>query len=183
LRRKQINKKIGAISSETERLDNYFIRESDPFQKYLFSGACYVRVGQCYPSVQRLLEENKDVRNNAELIDKLVAVCTEFLRFHPAFVFVQCLQSGKSVNGDKWTEIRELSENIGNIGRRSVEMLLHDLAQRESNEMDVNLFFTRWAKSCDTVYSDWVHSENFSKIVGDAVNTILRATSNPGSRS
>ncbi|MEJ2177038.1 MAG: hypothetical protein P8Y12_03615 [Gammaproteobacteria bacterium] len=150
-----------------------------PFQKYLFSGACYVQIGQCYALVKQAASQGKLLTNDDRLKANLVEVWNSYVT--KQFGELSLLQEGGDNSEDEmqqWRWVNQLHQEVHRAGIEVVQDLLPALARIDSDRLDLKQFFMIWAKSCDLAYARLVKSDVFARALGEITNTMINATVN-----
>ena len=146
-----------------------------PFQKYLFSGACYVQIGQCYALVKQAAG-NRKIADQAQLTSNLEEIWRSYVgqQFGAFSSLENSAETSDGLN-QSWQSVRDFNREIERLGSEAIENLLSSLQQIDADQLDLQQFFLAWAKSCDQAYSTLVKSDVFAKTIGDVINAMLRA--------
>ena len=144
--------------------------EPGPFQKYLFSGACYVSIGQCYARLVELLEQDAGPSALAELQPRLVEIWQEAFERQMALAggLLDNPWVGRQPGLDR--AVRGFHGEMLAEGGAAMESFLGTLAGDRNHIPDFPEFFQAWAEACDLAYGNLVRSAPFSEIVGLVVN-------------
>ncbi len=165
----------GLDNEYTLRQDNH-PTDVGPFQKYLFSGACYVQIGQCYALVKQAVEQGKNFSDNEQLRSRLAAVWQSYVvqqsgAMSSAYAGFDVPDSG----GQQWHWVHKLHQEVQQAGIEAMEQLLPVLEQMDSEHLDLQQFFVSWAGACDQAYNRLIRSDAFARAMGEVVNTMLVA--------
>ncbi len=151
--------------------------EPGPFQKYLFSGACYVSLGECYTRLVELQGRPAVWSEHTELQTRLTDLWQQIFGQHLAVagtiggVPPLAALSGLDAEIQAWQA--QAFSRVGASMQSLVEMFLSD-PQRPP---DFPSFFQAWITACDRDWQHLVHTETFSQIIGRVVNDgLLPAT-------
>lgn len=144
--------------------------EPGPFQKYLFSGACYVSIGQCYARFVELLERDAAPAAMAELHPRLVEIWQEAFGQQMALAggLLENPLAGRQPGLDR--AMRGFQEEVLAQGREAMESFLETLAGHREHVPDFPEFFQAWAEACDLAYGNLVRSDPFTEMIGLVVN-------------
>ncbi len=144
--------------------------EPGPFQKYLFSGACYVSIGQCYACYVELLERDVASSAMAELHPRLVEVWQE--AFGRQMALAGGLLENPLVSRQPGLDLamREFRGEMLAQGREAMESFIETLAGNRDHIPDFPEFFQAWAEACDLAYGNLVRSAPFAEMIGLVVN-------------
>lgn len=147
--------------------------EPGPFQKYLFSGACYVSIGQCYARLVELLERDAVPADLAELQSRLVAVWLE--AFDRQMALAGGLLEDPRVSRQPGLEeaVRVFREQVLDTGGEAMDTFLRTLAADRGSIPAFPEFFRSWAEACDGAYDRLVRSAAFAEIIGLVANVCI----------
>ena len=145
-----------------------------PFQKYLFSGACYVQIGQCYALVKQAAKQG-NVADQAQLRSNLKDIWHSYVgqQFGTLSSLDNNFETSDWLNQSRQS-VMEFNREIERLGSEAIENLLHSLQELDADRLDLQQFFLAWAGSCDQAYNTLVKSDVFAKTIGNVVNTALR---------
>lgn len=149
--------------------------EPGPFQKYLFSGACYVQIGNCYKSIRMMLDNDENIEHSELLIKDLSAIWNGFLTQQPGPAHANFLNYLDQQTAPQWKELNALYKEIAAAGSTVTRDFLSSLNKIKADEVDLPQFFIQWASSCDAAYDKLVRSETFSRAMGQFINELLRS--------
>ena len=158
------------MAEENEPIDS---TQPGPFQKYLFSGACYVQIGECYKTVKQLLSEGKRVSGDKELTAKLQSIWRGFVTQQPGEAFTPFFTSASQDIGRSNKAHENLYRHIQQAALLITEDFLNAIDNDHLDQIDVKQFFIRWASACDRAYQEIVLSEDFSLVFGELINAAI----------
>lgn len=144
--------------------------EPGPFQKYLFSAACYVQVGRCYAALLENWPEAVREGGDRDLQRQLAAAWQE--AFERQAVMAGGLldnlrpQGLPAINED----LDSFREQVREAGDVAMQSLLRQLSQDPLDAPDFITFFRAWAIACDRAYGELVRSDAFAGILGGMIN-------------
>lgn len=153
-----------------------------PFQKYLFSAACYVQVGQCYTE----LLDNWDrlMRGSApdDLVQRLAAAWREAFERQMVIAggLTRLLPADEQAAFDR--DVLAFREQADSAGLDAMAEMLDNLPGRDEAPPDFVAFFRTWAIACDGVYAGLVRSEPFAALLGRVVNGCIALHAGGGDR-
>ena len=144
-----------------------------PFQKYLFSGASYVQVGECYLAYLKWFSSPQDEVLYGELQHRMVATWDD--------AFFRQMATASILPGNPWSalspgferSILEFADEVKLAGARGMDRLLSELLDGRDEPLDLHSFFQAWATACDSVYGQLVRSPAFSKLLGQVTNACI----------
>ena len=144
-----------------------------PFQKYLFSGACYVQLGRCYAEYLDLTARSGDAAGYSGLCDRLAGIWED--------AFLCQLANASTLPGNPLTALNpELDESIRAhmdavraTGLAGMTTLLEELKAPEDGPVDFPTFFQNWLAACDAAYAELVRSPAFAQIIGLVTNACI----------
>ncbi len=141
-----------------------------PFQKYLFSGACYIQVGQCYAALLALPLARYDRSVLESLRDNLTAVWQE--GFNRQVAAAGTLPGGpwSMLDGELGEEMGALTAEVRAAGTEAMTRLLDEFVDDTGVLPDFPGFFDAWARACDGAYARVVRSDPFADLLGRMVN-------------
>lgn len=147
-----------------------------PFQKYLFSGACYVQIGQCYASIKQAISEHANLADQEQLRLNLEDIWRTFVgQQFGTFSSLESAADTSHRQSQPLQSVRDFHRDIERLGSEATHDLLSTLQHLDAGQLDLQQFFLAWAKSCDQAYGVLVKSDVFAKAIGDVVNTMLRS--------
>ncbi len=150
-----------------------------PFQKYLFSAACYVQVGECYRELLENWGRMNQAAESAGLQDQLTAIWQEAFERQLALGGAVLQHLGVDEAGNINASIRAVQNQASHAGMEAMQHLVHSLGAGQENPPDFAAFFHSWAVACDKAYADLVRTEDFAKIFALGVNACIERGS-PG---
>jgi hypothetical protein len=154
--------------------ESFIPTDPGPFQKYLFSGACYIKLGQCYSLVKQAVEQGQDLTNDRALAAQLIDLWTDFL-YQQTTVAKELLPDPDQASD---TGLASSLENLGAViqqaGSDSVKELIDELDNIQPDMPGLNDFFIHWASACDKAYATMVQSKAFSLALGATINNLLQ---------
>lgn len=148
-----------------------------PFQKYLFSGACYVQVGECYRLLQEILDNSGVPSTNQELQARLAALWhDQALRQSAMMALMPAGNSPLSVLKPGMGLPVEILDALTSMGQQATRDMVKqfDPGGRTTELPDIDVFFDLWVKSCSQTYQAFAGSAQFSRALGEAVNFWIR---------
>ncbi|MGI9319757.1 MAG: hypothetical protein ACR2QW_20710 [bacterium] len=145
-----------------------------PFQKYLFSGACYVQIGQCYALVKQAAEQGSMVVDDEQLRLQLLRIWQDYVTQQlGALGSIPVDDANANEDVQPWYWSKNLYGEIQRSGAEALQCVLAELEKIESDKLDLQQFFLTWARCCDQGYRHLVNSDVFARAIGEVVNTML----------
>ena len=145
-----------------------------PFQKYLFSGACYIKIGQCYSLIKQAIEQGQVLTDNGELEEQLIKLWTDYLLQQTVMAKGPWPTSSQADEIGLASTLNNLDAVIRQAGSDAVKELIGQLNKMEAGKHDLNSFFIHWASVCDKAYARMVRTEVFSLALGATINHLLQ---------
>ena len=150
------------------------------FSKYLFSGACYVQLGQLYAKVCELGGQQEKL-NNPELLNQFSDSWRNYVKQQPGFVFADFLGTGLPKDAVREATLAGYQRELEKAVLEAFDEFIEALAGIEGDELDFGSFFDIWCVVCDRAYAKLVRTEAFSQGLGYAMNFLLsHMTENSG---
>ena len=144
-----------------------------PFQKYLFSAACYVQVGQCYAEMLKNWDLIRRTTESEQLRDHLTAIWQEALERHLAIGGALIAASDNRQEGVFDANMQAIREQAEATGREAMQVLIHALSQEQEVAPDFVSFFRAWAGACETAYAELIRSEAFALFLAEMINSAI----------
>jgi hypothetical protein len=144
-----------------------------PFHKYLYSGAYYVQVGQCYAVVSRLYREGFDLETDEEVRLEIIGLWNNFVESQLAVWMKAANESKESARTSQLEQIDKLGTEISNIGINITRDFIARLNEQGFEQMQLDTFFTIWAQTCSESYAAFIRSDNVSRLLASTLNTVL----------
>ena len=145
-----------------------------PFQKYLFSGACYVQLGKCYQLLDQFFDKGESATSISELQSELGELWLTYLRQHPSFVLVEYIQKENFTDKDNLGSLISFYEAIQKMGVGIADQFINSISQSNLQDLDVPGFFKLWARACESGYEQLIRSDECAEAIGFFANTLLR---------
>ena len=146
-----------------------------PFQKYLFSGACYVQIGECYKILTKLLTSDANIDDNRELADNLESIWNNYVTQLPYSAITEILRDIETKPGSDWADMESLFSEISSTGKFFTKDFLSSMNNREAKEISLKQFFIQWAYSCDKAYQQLIYSDAYSKAIAKVADTAIKS--------
>jgi len=151
------------------------------FSKYLFSGACYVQLGQLYAMVCELGGQQEKL-NNPELMQQFSHSWRNYVKQQPGFVFADFLGTDLAEDAVRETTLAGDQRELDKTLLEAFDEFVEALKETEGDGMDFGTFFDIWCVVCDRAYEKLVRTESFSQGLGYAMNFLLsHMAEKPGS--
>jgi hypothetical protein len=144
-----------------------------PFHKYLYSGAYYVQVGQCYAVVSRLYREGIDLQIDEEVHREIIGLWNNFVEFQLATWMKAANESKESVRSSQLEQINKLGTEISNIGINITKDFIAVLNNQGLEQMQLDTFFRIWAQTCSESYIAFIRSDDVSRLLASSLNAVL----------
>ncbi len=158
------------MSESNKPLDS---TEPGPFQKYLFSGACYVQIGECYKLLKVSIARGETIKTSGELTENLKSIWTGFLVQQPGALASEISAEGGGQLGQETEALKGIHQNIVQAGATATDHFLASIVHTDVSTINLKQFFVLWASSCDSAYQQLIWSDSYSRAVGQIVNSTL----------
>ena len=142
------------------------------FSKYLFSGACYVQLGELYAKVRELGGDPQTLAD-PELLNQFSGIWRDYVSQQPGFVFADFLETGLPQDPDRDHAFSGFQRELKQAINQAFDDFVDALSEVEDDQVDFSTFFDIWCMACDRAYAKLVRTESFSLALGYAMNFLL----------
>ena len=141
-----------------------------PFVKYLFSGACYVRIAECYKLYRKMLGARVDERDRESARQALSA---ELLEAWQAYLGALNLAGVSTADSNPQGSYpwQGLNREIHGSGRAAM-VTFSEAVARDREALDFQSFFNHWLRSCEDAHSALIRSDAFGQALGQSVKML-----------
>jgi len=146
-----------------------------PFHKYLYSGACYIQMGQCYAVVDRSFQQGLDLQTDKDVCREILGLWNNFVEFQLTAWKRPVIVSGESTLSAQLEQIEELGSEFTSIGESITQEFIAELIKGGPEQMNLNAFFKLWATTCSDSYATFIRSDSISRLLDSALNSALEA--------
>ena len=149
-----------------------FTYQPEPFNKYLYSGACYIQIAECYKLIHQWLKVENELNLEERIITELREAWLQlFYANFPVAMTKLSPDITRTAMSAKEEEI--LFKALSNYGTQIATELLSKISDDAMEESGLTSFFRMWAASCSKAYADLIRSDTLIKSVTKTLNKSL----------
>ena len=142
-----------------------------PFQKYLFSAASYVQVGECYRGMLEHWDLIRQTAESAKLQEQLTAVWQEAFERQMALGTALIQSADEAGMTQLAGNLQAIQAQARQVGQEVMHDLIRALGQGQEDAPDFDAFFHAWASACDRAYAELMRTEVFALILAQIINS------------
>ncbi len=144
--------------------------ESGPFQKYLFSSDCYVRLGEYYARLVTLRQPNTASSKQESVQRQFAGIWQEIFDHNLAFTNLLRQSPWASQHAALGQVIHQYEEQVRVLGEQSVQLLVEQVMTESYPIPNFPIFFDAWVEHCDNAWNRLVRTESFAEMIGQIAN-------------
>ena len=148
-----------------------------PFHKYLYSGACYIQIGQCYAIASRAYHKGFDLQTDEEFCREILGLWNNFVELQLAAWKRPAIELKQSALSVQLEQIDNLGAEIASIGENVTRDFIAALKLEGLEQMDLNTFFRIWTVTCSESYAAFIRSDTVSRLLASTLNSVLEERS------
>ncbi len=108
-----------------------------------------------------------------ELRDECLSIWKTYLSQQPAFVLTEFINQLDADTTCEQKSLLSFYQELEAAGKEAVDQFIESISRHAQSELDVKQFFTDWALSCESAYSELVRTESFAQSIGSMMNAAL----------
>jgi len=146
-----------------------------PYHKYLYSGACYIQMGQCYAVVNRSFQKGSDLQTDKDVCREILGLWNNFVDFQLNAWKRPTIEPEESALSAQLEQIEKLGSEVASIGEKITRNFITELNKEGLEQMSLNTFFKIWATTCSESYATFIRSDSISRLLDSSLNSALEA--------
>ncbi len=149
--------------------------QTNPFNKYLFSGAFYIQAANCFRPAMEWVDNRDSAKRDALQTMLQNSWLETAMNYSTSNLSTGLLNVG-SIPKNAPFNFSRLTQILNRIAPKMVDEFIDQVSEYADNNMTFEVFFSIWTETCSKTYVELINSEEFIDCLTDSINLLIKTS-------